>query len=367
MLVSVKYLTVSTYIGILALALGIYRMGFMNRRWAAQQISSPSPWRSITYECNRSAWQKDIDDLYMPMELDAATRDWIEWCESETASLFSTFIKPIAIAFLRPFMSRTSVNGATYRGSMHVLSHDQFKVLLNSDSSTPSQTLEGDGSWENSLSGRNVHTSLLDIGAGDGAVTAKLAPIFDHVVATEVSPVMVWRLGRMGFENIQTDTLSHPKLSGRTFDVVSLLNVLDRCHDPLGLLRDIKKYLKPVTGRLLVAVVLPFKPIVEEGTKWVRPKQAIPPTARATQPTCCNSSGNSNWEAWVPWLVYNYFVPSGFKVERFTRTPYLCSGDSIQPFYVIHDAVFVLSVPEEEPPTFIDLGNDEHIPFDDVS
>lgn len=49
------------------------------------------------------------------------------------------------------------------------------------------------------------------------------------------------------------------------FDVVACLNLLDRCDKPLTLLIDMKHTLQPVTGRLLVAVVLPFKPCVESG------------------------------------------------------------------------------------------------------
>lgn len=49
------------------------------------------------------------------------------------------------------------------------------------------------------------------------------------------------------------------------FDVVACLNLLDRCDKPLTLLTDVKHTLQPVTGRLLVAVVLPFKPCVESG------------------------------------------------------------------------------------------------------
>ena len=49
------------------------------------------------------------------------------------------------------------------------------------------------------------------------------------------------------------------------FDVISCLNLLDRCDRPLTLLSDIKQTLSPVTGRLIVAVVLPFKPCVESG------------------------------------------------------------------------------------------------------
>jgi 2-polyprenyl-3-methyl-5-hydroxy-6-metoxy-1,4-benzoquinol methylase len=49
------------------------------------------------------------------------------------------------------------------------------------------------------------------------------------------------------------------------YDVITCLNLLDRCDKPLSLLRDAKKVLKSGTGRLVVAVVLPFSPCVESG------------------------------------------------------------------------------------------------------
>lgn len=46
------------------------------------------------------------------------------------------------------------------------------------------------------------------------------------------------------------------------FDVVSCLNLLDRCSDPTKLLGDMKTALKP-GGRIVVALVLPYKPFDE--------------------------------------------------------------------------------------------------------
>jgi SAM-dependent methyltransferase len=93
-----------------------------------------------------------------------------------------------------------------------------------------------------------------------------------------------------------------------TFDVVSCLNVLDRCPAPKTLLRQIRDILRPETGRLgsahclltwqrltdicacracracravgvlLLAVVLPFCPFVESGPAWsqVEPDEVLP-------------------------------------------------------------------------------------------
>lgn len=46
------------------------------------------------------------------------------------------------------------------------------------------------------------------------------------------------------------------------FDVVSCLNLLDRCSDPAKLLVDMRNAVKP-DGRLVVALVLPYRPFDE--------------------------------------------------------------------------------------------------------
>lgn len=54
---------------------------------------------------------------------------------------------------------------------------------------------------------------------------------------------------------------------GRQYDVISCLNVIDRCENPLTLLRQIHASLKPDVGLLVLAVVLPFSSYVETG-QW---------------------------------------------------------------------------------------------------
>ena len=51
----------------------------------------------------------------------------------------------------------------------------------------------------------------------------------------------------------------------QAFDVISCLNLIDRCDKPVTLLKNIKKSLNPTSGRLILAVVLPFCPYVEFG------------------------------------------------------------------------------------------------------
>ena len=84
--------------------------------------------------------------------------------------------------------------------------------------------------------------SLLDVGAGEGRVTACLAPLFRGAVeATDVSRPMVWRLGRRGFTAHLTE--SPGSLAPSTYSVVALLNVLDRCDRPIAMLSECKVHL----------------------------------------------------------------------------------------------------------------------------
>lgn len=102
--------------------------------------------------------------------------------------------------------------------------------------------------------------SLLDLGAGDGQVTKMMESHFNKIYVTEQSPSMRWRLRHMNYEVLEIDDWTT-----RTYDVISCLNLLDRCDKPLSLLEDIRKSLNPNGGRLIVAVVLPFNPCVESG------------------------------------------------------------------------------------------------------
>lgn len=52
--------------------------------------------------------------------------------------------------------------------------------------------------------------------------------------------------------------------AGIKFDVITCLNLLDRCDRPLSLLQELKASLNP-GGRVVVALVLPFNPYVEIG------------------------------------------------------------------------------------------------------
>ena len=121
-------------------------------------------------------------------------------------------------------------------------------------------------------------------------------------------------------------------LPAAVYDVVSCLNVLDRCSHPLSLLREIRRRLRPESGRALLAVVLPFQPFVEVGSLG---RTQPPAEALGLDPF-------AGWEESVNQLAKQALGPTGLEIVRVARVPYLCQGDMETPYYSLDDAVFVL-------------------------
>lgn len=187
---------------------------------------------------------------------------------------------------------------------MFVYSTSQFKTLID---------------YESQLN------TLLDIGAGDGSVTERMSSLFKTVYVTEISPTMRWRLGNYGYTVLDTDHWGDEK-----FDVITCLNVLDRCDKPLTLLKQIHESLNPKTGQLVLSLVLPLKPYVEYNTNHL-PNELL------------NIKGDLPEEQ-INSLLENIFQPLGFKLKKFTRLPYLCEGDIERSYYFLFDYIFVFEM-----------------------
>ena len=67
--------------------------------------------------------------------------------------------------------------------------------------------------------------------------------------------------------------------SASHYDVITCLNVLDRCDRPLTLLRQMRRALRP-GGLLVVALVLPLAPYVEHGECRGRGRERAAVTTR---------------------------------------------------------------------------------------
>jgi len=244
-------------------------------------------------------------------------------CDAETQAFLDAVRLPskAAAAFsgmLQAFCSRTTANSIANRGSMFVLSRANAQRLL--EPLVPLSASE--------ISSDRRALRLLDIGAGDGGVTAKLDGIFKTISATEASKGMQWRLWRRGYTVVNNFFEEPP------YDCVSLFNVLDRCDRPISLLHEMKRATKP-GGVCLLAVVLPWCPFVEDGPKQRAPTELLPMHG-------CGCCDHPTFEHCVATMVRNVFTPAGFEVLRWTRVPYLCEGDHTTEYYALDDAVFVL-------------------------
>jgi SAM-dependent methyltransferase len=291
-----------------------------------------------------------VSSLFVPLGVDAEAEDFFSTCRASTVV---QIFKSIAGNALSTVWSRTDVNGFLGRGSMHVLSREQAKMLLRRAGGLPE---DADGR----PTGR-----LLDIGAGDGAVTTRLAPLFESVVTTEVSAPMVRRLRSRGWQCYHTDMPTPELVAGggcgkgecvlrdgarssagkvggpdcEGFDVVSLFNVLDRCDEPLTLLQQCRRLLRP-GGLFLLAVVLPFCPFVEDGAAQRRPSEKLPLRGGICQ-------HGASFEEAVTHMIEDVLRPAGFRVCSVSRVPYLCQGDVNAAFYTLDDAVLVMQRDED--------------------
>lgn len=255
-------------------------------------------------------------------------------CDTETSAFLTrsrdmSVWKLMVADLLSLFLSRTTAHGFVGCGVMFVYSTEQICRLLRPPQAPLSAPLSSACQFE----------SLLDIGAGEGGVTAKMAPLFKKVYATEFSASMRWRLRRRGYEVLPHEDPFHfngptQLLERRYFDVIACNNVLDRADMPRTLLREMRDSLKP-NGLLVLAVVLPWCPFVEDGTRQRRPTEALPMQGGE----CCKGAC---FEQSMCKLVENVLVPMGFELVRWTRLPYLCEGNLRIEYALLNDAVFIL-------------------------
>lgn len=349
-----------------------------------EQQVEPSP---LIYNIQEDNISPETFSKFIQLSLDEGTQHFLDnFCAQEEGILITMMGN-----LLRYYYSLTDSNAILNRGQMHVLSANQIQKLLTQNG--------------NFLLPKCA--TLLDIGAGDGNVTKNFKDVLTYfpitlddpewknqIVATELSYYMVKRLEKQGFPCVETTTItrenllphlrkeSKPLPSDPAFDLVSLLNVIDRCDKPLTLLNDIKQLLLPIEeseirkrGILLLAVVFPWGPFVESGNGQKKPSESLPVRGNKVSwpltkkemtseeynkrflkesqtldadctPTfkikdlcaCCGT-----FEDCVEWFIWNVLIPGGWEILQWTRVPYISAGDMNCRYYALHNAVFVLT------------------------
>eukprot|EP00931_Biecheleriopsis_adriatica_P019781 TRINITY_DN13389_c0_g1_i2.p1 TRINITY_DN13389_c0_g1~~TRINITY_DN13389_c0_g1_i2.p1 ORF type:complete len:407 (+),score=56.87 TRINITY_DN13389_c0_g1_i2:34-1254(+) len=269
---------------------------------------------------------------------DEATEEFLATCRNEFSTWtgrWATAVKSKLSRFLQSVCgwSRTDVSGALRMADMFVASPTQLRKLL--------QTASLKGSVRRPLK------SMLDIGAGNGVVTdifsSALGQAAAQVTAVETSSPLRRALLAKGYQAISSlEELPKP---GK-FDVITLLNVLDRCDAPDDLLKAALDRLS-VDGLLFVATVLPFCDKVHEGKVGkIGHGRAPRKPLRVLSAGRCKKQ-NPPFELAASAFAAAAFDRHGLEVIAWTRLPYLCSGDKNKAWYSLTNALFLLRhIPE---------------------
>ncbi len=254
----------------------------------------------LRYRCDRSALPEHLRARFIELDFDdEAQRFVVESLAAPHGSLRTGLYR-----MLQRVLSDYDAYGLLGMYPMHLLSTAQLERLLDD----------------------HVGGTLLDVGAGDGGITARAAPLFERVAATEASRMLARRLRTRRYRVIDHDLSSAPLPDGERFDAVLCLNVLDRCHRPRTLLSSLVAALQP-QGRLLLSVPLPLRPHVHVGARTVDPDEPLP-------------DPKDRWEAGAASLERLLLAPAGLAVEHLSRAPYLCRGDSRTALHVLDAALF---------------------------
>ena len=92
--------------------------------------------------------------------------------------------------------------------------------------------------------------SLLDVGCGDGFALSRMRELGWDVHGVDPDVEAVQRAQRSGLD-VRAGTLGGQSYPDSSFDVVTMTHVIEHVHDPVGLLAECRRILKP-GGRLVV-------------------------------------------------------------------------------------------------------------------
>ncbi|KAM3729088.1 Protein-L-histidine N-pros-methyltransferase [Dirofilaria immitis] len=265
-----------------------------------------SEWYYIDRTAVTSYMLKKFHQLYMDEDVEVFLDNSLETSNSICLQIYYALVTSL----LSMMLTKTSINGLLGRGGMHLFSLNQLEQFL--DISTE---------WT------SHDKKLLDLGAGDGQITAIMARLYRTVSVTEVSKVMEWRLKQRGFNVVPTDIWHQ----FGAYHLISALNLLDRHYNPSLLLAQLHSMTLRSESLLLLAVVLPLHQYVE-----------FHPTSRTHRPDIKISIKGKTFEEQASSLVTDVLEPAGFELLKWSKLPYLCEGDFRRPFYHLDDAVFLL-------------------------
>ena len=118
-----------------------------------------------------------------------------------------------------------------------------------------------------------------------------------------------------------------------TIDLISMLNVLDRCDKPVTMLKDAHACLQNSNGKLIIALTYPHRPFVVE-KDVLKAEQAE---------TFDKLDIQTTFEEFIDKTI-EHLNDLNFNVNAFSRVPYICVGSENQnddPYSCLSCALFV--------------------------
>ena len=302
---------------------------------------------------------------FVQLQPDAPTRDFL--LRARTSDRLS-WVSAAGHAVLRALnYSVFDANGILDTYPLHLASTGQLQTLFSAAFSAAGAPPR--------RSDRPLFGTALDIGAGVGLVTQQLQPLVcKPIVTTETSSHMARRLrskhgDQPGWECWAEDVATSDARTKHAskFDLISMLNVLDRSPRPRELLAAAYDMLQP-GGWLLLATPLPFRAFYYEGAQAVRPHPSQELSLRPPSPEALARShrrmssspmqqqqqqqqqqqdgskeeeGPCAWAEQAEQLMAEVLPAAGLEAVVFGRLPYLSSGDLDSLNWVLDDVIIV--------------------------
>ena len=253
-----------------------------------------------------------FDGRFVSLHKDTETDQWINLMLRSQRTVFMTWLSNTIskISGSNQYVSKALLGSP----QVYLMSKDQWKFFLSSVLQQRSTKLP--------------FNRILDIGASNGDVSARLQALSYEIWLTDVSSLISWCHWYNGFTNsfvatsIDQSTLLQAG-APTEYEAIFFLNVLDQLSDPVTYLQTLVGYLQsqnePLT--LIISVPLPW-------TKKKRSKFSLP---------------GETWEEATANL-HHVFDTVGLQTLGITRAPYLCQGTYQVPLFSLDTAIFALGL-----------------------
>jgi SAM-dependent methyltransferase len=276
------------------------RAGVDESRWGVQ----------LRYACERERLGPELAKCFIPSHLDTEGEAFLASALKRGPSVWRLRIHRLLTLFFSDF----DANALCGLYPVFLLSTPQALALLKAAEQAD---------WSSQR--------WLDVGAGSGDVSTRVAPLVATLDCTETSRFMARRLRQRGFNcwlgRVGEGADGDPLLTPNGYGVISLFNVIDRASRPKALLRAAVQHL-PVGGTLVLSTPLPYDPFYYAGSVTRAPEESLRIAAES-------------WEEALGELWRHELEPLGLTPGAVTRVPYLSGGDAKHPAYVLDSAVLV--------------------------